>query len=277
MLDRTRSRRFGAIAKVIITINALAVAGGGVGFTVLPAGAAVSISVNPNTNLTDGQTVNVSGSGFTPSTQGSIIECNDAKPQPTVSVFGNQVPVSCTNPINSLVKTDGSGNVPTTPFTVHAGVVGPPGTGTDSDGNPAATDAANFPCPPTAAQITAGVSCVIAFGDTANEQATQVITFSSAPPPTSTTTTTSTTAPITTTSKPPSAGGTTTGGTSPSTTSPQKSNTTTTTAKKSASGALAFTGSPRQLVLLAIAGVVLLDLGYLALTVNRRPHRQRAQ
>jgi hypothetical protein len=44
---------------------------------------------------------------------------------------------------------------------------------------------------------------------------------------------------------------------------------------KSSSSSLPFTGSPRSLVLMVIVGVVLLDLGYLAATVNRRPRRQR--
>jgi hypothetical protein len=60
-----------------------------------------------------------------------------------------------------------------------------------------------------------------------------------------------------------------------STTTTDQATTTTTKAAKSSSSSLPFTGSPRSLVLMVIVGVVLLDLGYLAATVNRRPRRQR--
>ncbi len=48
---------------------------------------------------------------------------------------------------------------------------------TDSTGGSPATDAAKFPCPPTAAQQAAGDTCVIAFGDASGDQATANISF----------------------------------------------------------------------------------------------------
>jgi hypothetical protein len=284
VLDRTRSKRLGSIGKVVVTLNALAI-GGVLGLAILPASASGTLSVSPHTNLNDGDSVTVSGSGFATGSTGAIIECSNVTPQPTVSVLGNDVPVSCTNPLGpngKIVTTDPSGNVPSTSFTVHTGVVGGPWTSTttDSDQNPAATDAANFPCPPTAAQVTAGFSCVIAFGDQAKDQASQVISFSSASPPP---TTPPTTTPTTLTTAPPSPGGgtvsststasATANGVSPST--GQGATTTTAVKAKSSSSSLPFTGSPRSLVLMVIGGVVLLDIGYLAATVNRRPRRQR--
>jgi hypothetical protein len=83
-----------------------------------------------------------------------------------------------------LVASDGTSAAT---VTVSEGVVGPPKTGSDTctvntaknqdcsivKGNPgysgdAATDAASFPCPPTAAQIAMGYSCVIMYGNDGN-------------------------------------------------------------------------------------------------------------
>ena len=218
---------------VVATAALLVLSGAGVLTLAAEAGASGTLAVAPSTGLTDGQSVTVSGSGFTASSTGAVIECSNASPQPTVTVLGNAVPVSCTNPLSGLKTTGGDGSLASFGFTVHTGVVGPPGSGTDSDGNSAATDAANFPCPPTAAQITAGASCVIAFGDQGGDQSTFPIAFS-----TTTTTTTTTTSGSTTTST--TSGSTTTSTTSGSTTT---SSTTTTTqpcnAKSATSG-----GSP---------------------------------
>jgi len=152
-----------------------------------------TLQVTPNSGLSDGSSVSVSGSGFTAGSAGGVIECNNTAGQPTIQVVGNAVPVSCTNPLLALTTTDSSGALSAT-FTVHTGIVGPPATGTDSGGGGAATDAASYPCPPTAAQQGAGASCVLAFGDQAGDQATTPISFSGG----TTTTTTTTTQPPTT-------------------------------------------------------------------------------
>ena len=160
-----------------------------------PASASAVLQVTPATGLTAGQVVSVNGSGFDTSSEGGILECNNDASQPTVSVLGNDIPVSCTSPLSNLTSTDSSGNLSAS-FTVKTGVVGPPGTGTDSSGGSAATDAASYPCPPTQAQMNAGVSCVISFGDLGGTKASMPITFETQTSPTSTTTTTA--APATT-------------------------------------------------------------------------------
>ena len=192
-----------ALAVLLVTALAAGLALSG------PASASAALNVAPNSGLTSGQSVTVSGSGYDASSTGAVLECNNAPGQPTISVLGNSIPVSCTNPLNGLHTTDASGNLNTT-FTIVSGVTGPPGSGTDSGGGDAATDAAAYPCPPTPAQITAGVSCTIAFGDQGGAQATALISFAggttttaatttTTAQSTTTTTTTTTTAPTTTT------------------------------------------------------------------------------
>jgi hypothetical protein len=218
--------------------------------------AAPAITATPNQSLTDGATVTVSGSGYTPG-PGAVLECNAAPGEPTIPVAGNQVPVGCSNPLSKLINADASGNVPSTPFTVKQGVVGPPATGTDSAGKDAAADAALYPCPPTAAQQAAGVTCVIALGDSAQHQATQPITFQSQ---VATTTT--------------AAGATTTAVTNP----PVVESATTTTAAP-ASTAFARTGPSPLMLALAVGGLIVLDAGYLLFSSTRRPRplfRRRA-
>lgn len=261
---------------------------------VADASAAVSGAVTPKTGLNNGDKVTVTGSGFTPGF-GGLTQCNNDPGQPTVLVpLANvQIPVGCTNPVNVLVTIDNAGNVPATQFTVKSGTVGPPDPGTDSAGHPAATDAANYPCPPTAAQINAGVTCVIGIGDLSGNKATVPITFQGQAVPTTTTTaptTTSTSAPPTTsTSKPATAtttvaqGATTTTVATPTTVVAGATTTSTTlaasvlgtqTTRPSTSGnSLPRTGLPRHLVLLAVIGVAVLDLGYL-LESSTRPARR---
>lgn len=144
-----------------------------------------TISVTPSTGLTDGSVVSVSGSGF--SGAGAITQCSTAAGQPTISVAGNAVPVSCSNPLSKLVSFSG-GALAATSFTVHTGTVGPPSTGTDSAGHDAATDAALYPCPPTTAQQAAGATCTVTVGDSAADAASQVLGFAggSTPSPSAT-------------------------------------------------------------------------------------------
>ena len=251
--------------------------------------AGATVNVSPSTALTDGASVTVTGNGFTAGF-GAITECNNDPSQPTVLVaLANiQVPVGCTNPVSALVTIDGAGNVPSTKFTVHTGTVGPPDPGVDSAGHPAATDAANFPCPPTVAQINKGVTCVIGVGDTAQHQATFAITFQGQAVPT---TSTSTTAAPTTTTAPAST--TTTAGTGATTTTVAPGTattlpvggvraTTTTTLAASVLGtqvtnsgsALPRTGLPQHLGLIGLVGVVALDIGWL-LQSSTHPARRR--
>jgi len=208
------------------------------------ASAAPAVTVSPAQNLADGATVTVSGSGLQAG-PGAILQCNTATGQPTIAVAGNQVPVGCTNPLSKLINADASGNVPATPFTVKMGTIGPPATGPDSAGKDATADAANYPCPPTAAQQAAGAMCVVALGDAAGHQATQQITFQAA---------TTTTVAATQTTQAPVA--------------------TTTTV---ASGTLSRTGPGSLMGTLAIGSIIILDAGYLLYSSTRRRRRLSAR
>jgi hypothetical protein len=150
--------------------------------------------------------ITVTGTGFDDSSVGGMLECNNAPGQPTVSVEGQNIPVSCTNPLSEIVSTSSTGTVPATQFTIATGTTGPPcgsscpGSDTPADlpanqstnvklaadvaSDPAgvpATDAASYPCPPTAAQVAAGDSCEIVYGDLAGKQAAVDISFVPAP------------------------------------------------------------------------------------------------
>jgi len=157
---------------------------------------APSVTVSPDTGLVDGQVVNVSASGFAPGDLGTVIECNNDASQPTVDIFGNAVPVGCSS-LFPLVNFDASGNLPAMPLTIHEGTVGPPQPGTDSLGNDAAVDAANFPCPATAAQKATGVGCDIVVAGLSGQRVTVPVTYKSEE------VTTTTTAPTTTTTAKP--------------------------------------------------------------------------
>ena len=160
--------------------------------------AAATITVTPSTGLVNGQKVTVTANGLKSSSVGSIEECSDVPtptPQPTVSIYGNATPVSCTAPV--VLSTSATGTISST-FTIIEGITGPPATGTDSNNVSATTDAGLFPCPPTAAQIAAGYSCQIVYGDIGGDSPSQNIAFASQAS-TATTSTTSTTSTTTTT------------------------------------------------------------------------------
>ena len=156
-------------------------------------------------NLAGGDVINLSGANFAPKALGSDVECNSDPSQPMVVFLGNYIPISCTH-IN-IVSTSTTGTF-TGAFTVKSGTTGPPAPGTPvcttGGGTPTttttipncttsgsgATDAANFPCPPTAAQQAAGDTCVLAVGDISGDRAVGEILFQGESPPGSTTTTT---------------------------------------------------------------------------------------
>lgn len=134
------------------------------------------LTVQPDTNLTNGESVVVTGSGMAPNAYGSVLECNLTNGEPTVEVEGNAVPVGCTNPLDTIQSTSSSGGFSKN-FTVKTGTIGPPGQGTDSANRSAAADAADYPCPPTPAQQASGATCDIVFGDTSGDQDTTPIFF----------------------------------------------------------------------------------------------------
>ena len=193
-------------ARVVVAAAVmLMLSGTGVLILAAQAEAAGVLTVTPSTDLSGGQVVSVSGAGFADSSEGSIVECSNVPGQPTVTVLGNAVPVSCTNPLGHVTSTTSSGDLAATNFTIVQGTVGPPGSGNDSNGVSGATDAASYPCPPTPTQVSDGYYCTISFGDLANDEASQELAFSTSGEVTTTTSSTTTT---TTTS--PSSGTTTT-------------------------------------------------------------------
>jgi hypothetical protein len=215
----TRLALAGAALLVSAFFGVLAFAG--------PASAAATLTVTPNTGLSAGTSVTIGGSGFADSSPGAYLECNSDAAQPTIAVAGNAVPVSCSNPLLHIITTSATGGIPAgTTFSVIGGTVGPPATGADSGGGDAATDAAKYPCPPTAAQQTAGDTCQIAFGTLGGAQVFTPITFTGQG--TGTTTTTTTGGGGTTTTTPTGATTTTTGATT-TTTSAGATTTTSTT------------------------------------------------
>lgn len=236
-----------------------------------PAFAAPTLSASPGSGLANGQSVTLTGSGFTKSSIGNVLECNSDANQPTVHLGGvvnSDVPVGCIPPsLMKLVNTDASGNVSTT-FTVMTGVLGPPCgpspaaatcPATDSAGQPPATDAAKYPCPPTAAQQAAGDTCTLTYGDATGESGSATILLGTEAAPSATPTSaapTATTRPPTTTAPPraPAAAAAT-------------------AAPATSSSTLAATGPGTGLWVIALAGLVLLYLGaaMLGLVGGRRP------
>jgi hypothetical protein len=169
------------VATVITVALSVAGAGGALGATSSPV-----ITVTPSTNLANGEQVSVSGAGLTPNVNGVLVECSSAAGQPTVEGRGLTFPVSCTNPFApkfgpspSVVTTSSTGTFDTT-FVAETGIVGPPSAaGIDSAGNNPASDAANYPCPPTPAQQAAGDVCWISFTDGGGDAAEASLGFGS--------------------------------------------------------------------------------------------------
>ncbi|HEV3266214.1 MAG TPA: hypothetical protein VG014_11870 [Acidimicrobiales bacterium] len=143
-----------------------------------------TLSVVPATGLHGGDQVAVTGSGLAPQAAGAVVECNGTTGEPTIAVDGIPAPVGCSNPFASgaLIGVSGTGTFSTT-FTIGVGVLGPPVQGLDSAGGNAATDAANYPCPPTPAQVAAGATCFIGFGDLSGDSLSQPISIVPSPPP----------------------------------------------------------------------------------------------
>ena len=162
-----------------------------------------TMTVIPGTCLSGGTVVTLTGSGFDPNSLSIVEQCNTDPSQPTVtmSVLGQAqtLPISCSAlALSRAVSTTSTGNLPVSPkpttFTVTAGTVGPPCGApgdlvttcpTDSTGGNPITDAASFPCPPSASQVAAGVGpCTITFGDQQGARVTVPISFQGESPPT---------------------------------------------------------------------------------------------
>jgi hypothetical protein len=284
------SRRRGSkrLRMVAITLTMVC---GVLALATTPASAAISLTASPNTGLTNGQTVTVTGSGFAKSSIGDVVECNSDPSQPTVALpspISETVPVSCSAPdLAKLINTDANGGVSTT-YAVISGTVGPPCgpspaattcPSTDSAGNSPTADAPLYPCPPTAAQQAAGDTCNLSYGDAAGESGKATIAFtgeapaSSTPTPAATTpaaTTPAATTPAATTPAATAPSATTPAATAPASSAPLAA--AQTSASPSASdSSLASTGPGPQLWLVALAGLLLLYLGLMTLAlVGRR-------
>ena len=71
----------------------------------------LSVTVSPATCVKNGTPVTVTGSGFTPGATGSVSECSLAPGQPTISLAGNPLDVSCSNPIPYLATVSPTGTM----------------------------------------------------------------------------------------------------------------------------------------------------------------------
>jgi len=230
-----------------------------------------TLTMDPATCIVSGTVVTLSGSGFQPNSPGTVLECNSDAAQPFVQypAAGDDIPVSCTDPFApkpGIVVTSATGDMGPVNFTVLEAVdgVGPPcgnsctglaahdcTSATVCTGNPA-TDAMAYPCPPTAAQIAAGDTCGVLYGDNNGDAITVPISFNTLVAP-----------PLTVPPTPPA---------TPSVTAAPAAKAAAATTK-AATGALAFTGTGPGLWWLALVGMMLMALGLLALAVVDQPRR----
>lgn len=146
--------------------------------------------------LAAGDVINVSGGGFTPGSTASIVECSSVATQPVLAPY----PVSCSSLSPTTIPSSGAdtGNLSGT-FTIKIGTVGPPETDDPpscqstvgwpttfdvtiancASSGSAATDAAEYPCPPTAGQQAAGYVCTLGIMDSADERVVGAALFGS--------------------------------------------------------------------------------------------------
>jgi hypothetical protein len=299
-------RKHGVVSRLVAVVL---VAGGLVVSASTAASASAIITLNHASGLNQAQVVTVTGTGLAANTYGYVLECNNTPGQPTVPVgppFDEAISIGCSPPsLKHLVSTSATGSLSTT-FAVHESrKLGPPCgqftvfggcVGVDSANKHPRADAQNFPCPPSPAQQTAGVTCSIVFLDAAHERAAAQITFSGAapstgkPPPT-TPATTATTVPNTTpTTAPPATTKTTPPAVTAVTPTPVHTITTTVPAPvtqpvthvapaaaaaspavvKVSSKSLAFTGLGMKGKLVALLGGLLVLLGLVLFFVDLR-------
>ena len=140
-----------------------------------------TISLSQSDALAQRQVVTITGVGLAGNTFGYVLECNDAPGEPTLTVgppFDVTLPIGCSPAsLKHLVSTTPAGSLSTT-FEVHESrKLGPPcGPLTvfggcphvDSAGHAPHKDAQNFPCPPSPAQQTVGITCSLLFLDAAH-------------------------------------------------------------------------------------------------------------
>ncbi|MGH8996552.1 MAG: hypothetical protein ACRDYB_11060 [Acidimicrobiales bacterium] len=171
--------------RIGIVIGAAVLVTGALSTMTTAAAAGASLTVNPGAPVLNGQRVEAAGAGLVPGVNGIVVECNDAPGQPTVETHGLTLPVSCVDPFSLqfpysqwAITTSDAGTFDTT-LVVRTGVLGPPSdTATaDSSGANPATDAAQYPCPPTAAQQADGVVCALSLSDGGGDHAQAPLAF----------------------------------------------------------------------------------------------------
>jgi len=144
--------------------------------------------------VSSGDVITVAAGGLTPSVQASIVECSSVATQPVIAPY----PVSCSalSPVTVPSSGPQSGEISGT-FTVASGVLGPPETGDtpscqSTSGWPttallsipdcatsgdATTDAAQYPCPPTASQQAQGYVCTLGVMDDNDDRVVGTLLF----------------------------------------------------------------------------------------------------
>ncbi len=249
------------------------------------------VQASPSTGLVNQQTVWVTGSGFAPGAAGLVVECNLDPGQPTVTFGTTTLPVGCTALGAGAFTVGPDGTVNLRYFRVSTGNLGALLTGPDSSGRSAASDAASYPCPPTPAQQAVNISCGITVSDATGTVVTVPVSLIGPgapatggyyfPPPvyqTATLPVTGTPAPTPSPSPAPIPSATA----APGATSANQSVVavigppgakSSSLPFTSSTSSLAFTGAGRGLWLIGGGGAVLLFLGYLFLTVYRRPRQ----
>jgi hypothetical protein len=159
------------------------------------------------------------------------------------------LPESCSPPVSVPASADGT--VGPVYLTAGTGELGPPA-GT-------ASAATSFPCPPTADQQAAGATCFIGYATSQGLAVEVPISFASP----GQSTVYSSGGAASNTGAPAGVVSGTTGASNTGAAAPA--------AATQGGGALAFTGAGREVWLEVAVGLVLLDLGYLALTAVARP------
>jgi hypothetical protein len=215
-----------------------------------PSSAATSVTVTPNTNITPGQTLSVTASGFTPKATLAIIECS-----PRATLPGVNQQNECDIGGAVIVSASSTGSIGATAFKVPSPF--------------SATDKLAV-CPPTGTP-TSYCGVAVANISKTSENGFEAIIYAGQPLPTTTTTsvgqtTTTSSGPATTTSP-------TTAATTPTTTGPTVKATTATTA---AAGTLPVTGSGRRLLGMGVLGLGFVVLGFGLTAGGRRARSHRS-
>jgi len=209
--------------------------------------ASATLTVDPATCLVGGQVVQITGTGLAASSEGTLLECNSDPSQPTLSLAGQTVPISCTS--LDVISTTASGGIGAAAgaFTIETGTTGPPLAGTDSSGGSDVTDAVNYPCPPTPAQVTAGDICEMVLRDAGGDDLVVPISFDPGGAGSSTSKASSTQA----------------AGATPASVA----------ATKASSGSLAFTGPGPLLWVVGLLGIIFMVAGGSLLLLVEAPRR----